>query len=130
MLNEERVKHMVKLASYEHQGAEELKISTYETKDYIRIQVFITSLWVSASYFLLILLLGMAYAEKILEEMTVTKLAILIGSVLVVYVVILVQYIIFSRRFYQKKYLMAKRNVKRFAKNLEKLEKMYEKESV
>lgn len=130
MLNEGRVKHMVKLAVYESKGEQEIKISTYEKKDYVRVQVFITSIWVTVAYFMLVGLLSIAYVPGLLENMTTGTLLLIGGGVAVVYVVLLIQYIVFARRYYLKKYLVAKRNVKRFARNLEILEKMYEKEDV
>ena len=48
MLNEKRVKHMVKLASYEEKGGtEEIKISSYFRKDYVSFNVLVSLLWVT-----------------------------------------------------------------------------------
>ena len=56
MLNEERVKHMVKLAFYETKhGNEELKTSSYYKKDYISFHVLWSVLLSVIAYILLTL---------------------------------------------------------------------------
>ena len=64
MLNEKRVKHMVKLASYETKfGTEDLKVSTYFKNDYISLNLLFTFLWTTVSYALIIVLLGLTYMD-------------------------------------------------------------------
>ena len=71
MLNEKRVKHMVKLASYEGKdGAEEIKIYSYFRKDYVGYNVLISLLWITLGYLALIGMIGLALVERILENLS------------------------------------------------------------
>ena len=46
MLNEERVKMMIKLASYEEgQGKEDFKVNSYYRKDYVSFRTIVTLIW-------------------------------------------------------------------------------------
>lgn len=129
MLNEKRVKHMVKLAFYEtKQGTEDLKVSSYFKKDYISFNTLWSVIWVTLGYGLLILLLALVFMEKIMENVTLVSM-IVIGCVVVAgYVLLLFLYIVFARKFYKKKHYQAYLRTKQFKEELEGLEKMYEKE--
>lgn len=46
MLDKRKIRLMIKMASYEKQGAEEdLKISSYYKKDYVSMNVWATAIW-------------------------------------------------------------------------------------
>ncbi|MEE1314189.1 MAG: hypothetical protein UHS49_00270 [Faecalimonas sp.] len=129
MLNEERVKHMVKLAAYEGKdGEEEIKISMYEGRDYVRVNVIASVLWMSLGYLLLLTLLGIVYAKVLVEYATAVGILLAIGILSVLYVVLLIRYIAFANRFYREKHKKARQNVKRFVRDLDILEDLYEKE--
>ncbi len=127
MLNEERVKHMVKLALYESKKSEEININTYEKKAYVKEKSFVVFLWVTLGYVLLMVLLGITYMKDI-TKLPQLWIAVIVASVLLLYFVIAIWYFVYARRLYQKKYLTARRNVKRFVRDLEELERLYEKE--
>ncbi len=129
MLNEERVKQMVKLASYESRdGVEEVKISMYEKNDYVRFQRTMAAIWVTIGYILAIALLAVVYIPKFIEDITVPKVIITLCAVVIIYIVILIECLVISSRYYLKKYVTARRNVKQFVRDLDLLDKMYEKE--
>ena len=68
MLNEERVKHMVKLSFYETKGgSEEIKISSYLKRTYLRLNMLWSILCVTAAYAILVALIGMAFMQGICE---------------------------------------------------------------
>ena len=129
MLNEKRVKHMVKLATYENKkGAEELKISSFFRKDYVSYNVLISLLWVALGYLSLVGLVCFAFSEKIVEKMSSLGAFILVVAIVLGFILTLVFYGIGSVRFYRKKHQTAKSGTKRYARDLEILEKMYERE--
>lgn len=129
MLNEKRVKHMVKLASYESKyGEEEFKASSYFKKDYISFNVLCSLLWVTAGYLILAGLLGIAYMDDILENLTLMGALMLVTGIIGVYVIVLILYAVFAARYYKKKHAAARQDVKNFAHELQILEKMYETE--
>ena len=129
MLNEKRVKHMVKLASYEDKGGrEEMKISSYFRKDYVSFNVLASLLWVTLGYISLVALLFFSMMGDMVENMSFRNGILLIGVVVAVYALLLLFYGVGAVRFYRKKYRAAKHGVKRYIRDLEILEKMYERE--
>ena len=129
MLNEKRVKHMVKLASYENKkGAEELKISSFFRKDYVSLNVLISLIWVIFGYLSLAVLVCLALSEKIVENMNSMMAYILVASLVVGFFLCLIFYGVGAVRFYRKKHQSAKNGTKRYKRDLEILEKMYERE--
>ena len=129
MLNEERVKHMIKLADYETKGGkEELKISSYFKKDYISMNTMWTLLWMTVAYGLVVLTVWLALRELVtveLSQIQVLSLIILIASI---YLALFITYLVAARRYYKRKHARAYHRVKKFKENLMVLEKMYEKE--
>ena len=126
MLNEERVKLMVQLASYEQkEGKEDFKVSSYYKKDYVSFHRLATM-----GYAMVAGLIGIAYMDQVLEELTLVKAIILVAVILIIYVIVLVAYWIASGRFYQKKHSEARTRVKKYSHNLLVLNKLYEKENM
>ncbi len=129
MLNEKRVKHMVKLASYEGKnGAEEIKIYSYFKKDYVGYNVLISLIWITLGYLSLVGMLCLAFVEQILENLSFSNMVILIVTIVVGYLLTMLLYGLGVARFYIKKHQNAKKHVKRYLRDLEILERMYERE--
>lgn len=129
MLNEKRVKHMVKLASYENKrGREEIKISSFFRKDYVSFNVLISLLWVTLGYLSLVGLVCLTFLKKIVENITFWGVAVLVAAIIVGYLLSLALYGVGAVRFYKKKHQMAKSGIKKYIRDLEILEKMYERE--
>lgn len=131
MLNEERVKHMVKLAFYEStDGKEELKTSSYFKKDYISYNVLWSVIWMTIVYVLLMVLLGMTYMGILVENFSIVTVVIVGCAVVGIYIALLITYIVVSKKFYKKKHARAYHHVKKFKKDLTELEMLYEKEDI
>ncbi len=129
MLNEERVKHMIRLADYEAKGGkEEIKISSHFKKDYIGLNTFLSVVWMTVAYVLFVGGIWLAIRDLITAEITKEQNLYLLILVTGIYLVFLVVYIIKARRFYKRKHARAYHRVKKFKKNLIILEEMYEKE--
>ena len=129
MLNENRVKHMVKLAMYEHkEGNQDIKTSSFYKKDYISFNMLWSIIWASVAYIILLVLIFIAKMESILNELSLEYLLKMGTSVLIGYVILLVFYIPLSRRFYKKKHARAYHKVKHFKEGLSILEEMYQEE--
>ena len=130
MLNEERVRHMVKLATYEaRHGEEEIKISTIQKKDYVKMQVFISCIWVTCGYAMLLFLLGVTVAQPLMAQLTMSKALIGLGIVFLIYIFLLLRYTAFAWNYYTKKYIEAKNHVNQYLHDLETLERMYEEDA-
>lgn len=129
MLNERRVKHMVKLASYESKkGADDMKINTYFKKDYISFNVLCSLIWMTVGYFLIVGLVGFVYIEQILDYLSLKQAIMLAGGILGVYAVLLIIYGVIASEIYKKKHIEARHNIKCHRYGLEILERLYEKE--
>ena len=130
MLNEKRVKHMVKLASYESKyGTEDIKVSTYFKNDYISLNLIFTFIWTTISYLLIVALLGFAYMDLLLENLTLMRIVYIGGAIIGIYIVLLVASLVFAGCFYKKKHLKARKHIKVYRGSLEKLESIYEQEA-
>lgn len=129
MLNEKRVKHMIRLASFEqNMGKEDSKIDSYYKKTYVGFNVMISLLWITLGYVALVGIIFLTYMEKLVENLTMSTIIICAGSAVVGYLFILFAYTCISISFYRKKYLNAKKNMKKLAKDLQTLERLYERE--
>ncbi len=130
MLNEKRVKHMVKLASYESKyGTEDIKVSTYFKNDYISLNLIFTFIWTTISYVLIVALLGFAYMDLLLENLTLMRIVYIGGAIIGIYIVLLIASLVFAGCFYKRRHLKARKNIKVYRGNLEKLESIYEQEA-
>ncbi|MDD2979712.1 MAG: hypothetical protein PHN80_07025 [Hespellia sp.] len=129
MLNEERVRLMTRMAAYEDgKGREDMKISRYYRKDYASLHTLITILWLTFGYAALIGLIGIAYMEPLMKNLTLTKL-ILLGCVIVgIYLILVVVYGASASNIYKNRHGRAKQRVKQYYRDLSRLKKMYEKE--
>ena len=129
MLNEERVKHMTKLAFYESKGgSEDLKVSFRYKKDYISVNVFWSALWMTIAYIALVVLTIVTFMSGLFKGLSSQQWMALVLSFLGIYCIILIAYIRYARHIYAKAHARAYHRMKKFKDDLEQLEKMYEKE--
>ena len=120
---------MTKIAVYEKEYADEdLKISSYYKKDYSSFHTWITLIWVTVGYLIAMGLFFLCNADTILEGITVVKLILLVALALGFYLVLLILYGVGSGSFYKKKHGRAKQRVKKYYRDLCRLEKMCKKE--
>ncbi len=129
MLNEERVKHMTKLAFYESKGgSEDLKVSFRYKKDYIGVNVFWSALWMTIAYIALVVLVIVTFMNGLLGALSSQQLMAMILSFLGIYFILLIAYIRYARHIYTRVHARAYHRMKKFKEDLEQLENMYEKE--
>ena len=129
MLDNRKIRLMTKMAIYEKKyGEEDIKISGYYKKDYSSLNTWITLIWVSAGYLLAAALLVLCGADAILEGLTFLKLLVLIAIAAGAYFALLIIYGIGSGKFYRRKHTQAKQRVKKYYRDMSRLEKIYKKE--
>lgn len=129
MLNEERIKIMTKLAMYEmNEGREDLLVNSYQKKDYISMNAWISAVWATIGYAVFLMLVGLAAFDFFMKHLKMSELILMGGIILAGYIVLLTAVIIISRNFFHKKHNMARKRVKKFNFYLTRLNKMYEKE--
>lgn len=125
MVDKRKVRLMTKAAIYEKRhGEEDIKITSYYQKDYASLNTWITLIWVTVGFVLLAALLFLAGGEDLLEGITFLKLLILAVIILGLYLALLIIYGTGAGSFYRKKHTRAKHRMKRYMRNLSRLEKM------
>lgn len=129
MLNENKVKIMAKMAMYEgKQGSEDIKINSYYKRDYVSYKTLISVLWMTIGY-VLVLALGVGFfLDEILDRLTLDFIVMFAISIVGVYLLLALLYVIGASQFYKKKYSDARRRLKKFNQDLTRLSRMYEKE--
>ena len=131
MLSEQRVKQMVKLASYESaEGQEQIQIAAERRVRYIRRNVLASLLWMSTAYVVLMYFFYEGIIKnngRVLTKQQQVVIFVLMG---VAYFALFVFYMIKSRFHYKRKYMKAYHNVKQFQQDLAELENLYQEESI
>ena len=127
MLNEERVKLMTRMASYEAgEGKKNMNIGKYFRGDYISMQV-LKSIISSTIAFVICFALYLFYDfERFMQDIYQMDLVQFAKDVLLVYVVVVVGYAIISYLIYASRYKKARKSLKKYYNNLRKLSGLYE----
>ena len=126
MVNEDKVKLMTKLATYEKkEGKESLPVMQYYREDYIVYHVMKTAISATIAYVLLEVAVCVARSQYLLEnvhKMTIEQIG---GRVFIGYIVMLAVYITAGLIFYIRKYENARESVKRYLHWLKQLNSFY-----
>lgn len=129
MVDKKKVRLMTKAAVYDKKHSEEdLKISSYYKKDYASLNTWVTLIWITVGYVLAAALVVLCCSEMILEELTIRKLLFLAAAAVGAYLVLLVIYGIGAGIFYRAKHVKAKQRMKKYYRDLSRLEKIKKKE--
>ena len=128
MLDKRKIRLMTKAAIYEKEyGEEELKIAGYYKKDYTSLNTWITLIWITVGYVLLVGIIFLCYGENMMEGITITRLLFLGAVALALYLALMIMYGIGAGNFYSKKHIRAKQRVKKYLRDISRLEKMNKK---
>lgn len=120
---------MTKMAIYDkNYGKDDIKISGYYKKDYASLNTWITLIWITAGYLFAAALLVLCGAEGIMEDLTFLKLLIFAAIAAAAYFALLIVYGVGSGKFYRKKHAEAKQRIKKYYRDMSRLEKIYKKE--
>ncbi len=125
MLDKRKIRLMTRAAIYEKRhGEEDLKVSGYYKKDYTSLNTWITIIWITVGYALLGGVLFLCYGDALLEGITIMRLFLYAAVALGAYLVLVIIYGIGAGNFYSKKHARAKQRVKRYMRDISRLEKM------
>ncbi|MCI9032709.1 MAG: hypothetical protein HFJ08_01390 [Lachnospiraceae bacterium] len=129
MLNEERIRLMTKMASYEaNEGKKNVSIGSYFRGDYIGLQV-IKSVISGTIGFFIIFAVYLGYdLETFMTEIYKMDLFLFGKNVVIAYLIFVGVYAIISYAVYTYRYTKAKKSLKLYYNNLKKLSYLYEKE--
>ena len=75
-------------------------------------------------------LLFIGYGEPLMEDLTFVKLFILLAVAVGAYLALLIIYGIGAGSFYKKKHIRAKQRVKKYIRDLSRIEKMNDKKEI
>lgn len=130
MLNEERIKLMAKMASYEEtEGKKNMSVGSYFRSDYISMQVMKSIISATLAFVIGIALLifyDFEFAMKEIYQVDMLKIGknLLITYVLFVGIYAVISYIVFSYR-----YGKVKKSLKNYYAHLKELAVLYEEEN-
>ena len=125
MIDKSKVRLMSRAAIYEKRyGEEDIRITGYYQKDYASLNTWITLIWITAGFLLVAGLLFLAGGEELLEGITFVKLLLLAAIALAAYLALMIIYGIGAGSFYRKKHIQAKQRMKKYIRDLSRLQRM------
>ena len=129
MLNEERIKLMTKMASYEaNEGKRNVSIGSYFRGDYISLQVIKSIINATIAFAICFALFVFYDFEVFMADVYKMDLLDLGKTVLMVYIAFTVAYALISYLIYTHRYSKARKSLKMYYNNLKKLAYLYDKE--
>lgn len=129
MLDKRRIRLMTRMAMYDKNNVkEDLKISTYYKKDYASLNTLITVLWITVGYVIVAGMFALCNMEAILKNLTISKLLLIGGIAVGIYLILVILYCICASSYYKARHNKAKQRVKKYYRDLARLGKMEMKE--
>ena len=129
MLNEERIKLMTRMASYEdNEGRKNVAVSRHFRSDYVSLQVIKAIICATIAYMIVCGAYIYYDFEEFMSNIYKIDLLDLAAKMLKYYVVFTVTYCVLVYIAFSVKYGKAKKNLKRYFNNLKLLGAMYNKE--
>jgi hypothetical protein len=129
MLNEERIKLMTRMASYEdNEGRKNVAVSRHFRSDYVSLQVIKAIICATIAYMIVCGAYIYYDFEEFMSNIYKIDLLDLAAKMLKYYVIFTVTYCVLVYIAFSVKYGKAKKNLKRYFNNLKLLGAMYNKE--
>ncbi|NLL79476.1 MAG: hypothetical protein GX234_06765 [Clostridiales bacterium] len=130
MLNEERIKLMTRMASYEErEGKKNLAIGSYFRSDYISLQVLKSVICATITFAILCGAAVLYDFELFMQDIYKEDLLISGKKILIFYVAFIAIYAVISYIVYSYRYNRAKKSLRQYYSNLKQLSVLYEEES-
>ena len=111
-------------------GEEDFKISSYHKKDYSSLNTWVTLIWITVGYGLAVAVLFLGWGEAAMEGITLAKLFVFAAVAIGAYVSLLIAYGIGAGSFYKNKHIKAKQRVKKYLRDLSRIEKINNKKEI
>ena len=128
MLNNEKIILMTKLSLYEQKNQKkEIKTSKYFRGDYMSLKMLKSFLCITVAYLLCLVLWFMYKSDKVISSLTTTgRLTALIIMLVILYIVSVVLYMIFSYAFFSHKFRNIRKHLKEYNGDLKTLHRIQE----
>lgn len=129
MVNEERLRHMIKIAEFDTNDGKQCKPMTqYARTDYVSLQMLGSFLTGTMCYGLLLGLWGLYSMDTLFEKINAMDIESVLMALVISYVVFLVIYLGATYIIYNIKYTSGRKKVKKYYKSLKLINQMYERE--
>jgi hypothetical protein len=130
MLNQERIKLMTRMASYEeNQGKKNMVIGSYFRGDYIGMQMIKTIIYGTIAYVLLFAMYLYYDFEHFMQDIYKMDFMKFAQNVVLYYVIFIACYAVITYIVYSYRYNEAKKSLKKYYYSLRQLSAMYDLES-
>ena len=130
MLDKNKLKLMVRLSNYEQGvGKDNLRISNYFKKDYVSFNTLLTAIWVTLGYILVVGLYMLVNLETVLDDLTLQGIIYLATIIVGIYFLVMLTFCVGAALFYSRRHQDAKNHIKKYYKDLSRLEKILDKET-
>lgn len=129
MVNEERLRHMIKLSQFEQNDGERCKPMTqYARRDYVSLKMLGSFVTGTLGYGLLFGLWALHSVERMFEMLNGMEIRGIVTSLVLSYAVYMLIYLGATYVVFNVKYTDGRRKVKKYYNSLKKVNQMYERE--
>lgn len=129
MVNEERLRCMIKMAEFDSRDGKDCKpMMQYARKDYVSLQLLKSFVGGSIAFFLLGLLWALYSMEELMEKINSLDILQLLVTTAVLYVIFMIIYLAATYIIFHVKYTNGRRKVKQYYISLKKINTMYTRE--
>lgn len=129
MVNEERLKHMIKMAAFdEHDGKGCKPMMQYARKDYVSLQLLCSFVTGSIAFALVAGLWVLYSLEELLQQINTMDIPGFIVSVVIRYLIFMAVYLAATYITFNMKYTVGRKKVKGFYNNVKKVNKIFSRE--
>lgn len=127
MLNEEKIKLMTRMASYEeHEGKRSMEIGNYFRSDYIGLQVMKSIICATIAFAVVVGMFIFYDFESVMKEIYQVDLLATGKQILIAYVVFVGIYAVISYIVYAYRYSRAKKSLRKYYTHLTELAGFYD----
>lgn len=129
MVNEERLRHMIKMAAFDKNDGKACRpMAEYARKDYVSLQLLVS--FISGTFgFMMILALWVLYSmEYIMQEINKIDIVGFLTSIGIKYLIFMLVYLVITYLVYNSRYTAGRRKVKKYYSSLKSVNKIYARE--
>lgn len=129
MINEERVRRMVKLAVYdENIEKKEKKPTQYFQKDYIAIELIKSFIYGTIAYLLMIGMLGIYFIGKDTDWISTKSLLGLVIVLVILYLAFIIAFLVVTYKIYSTRYAKGKARLREYQNTIQEVNELYQEE--
>ena len=128
MVNEKRLKAMIRLAEYEKNGSGELRICRYSRRDYLILSLIRTYFLTTIGFGLLLLLAAIGNMTTVMDQINYIDIRALIAWVFLGYLAFLLFYMVLTFVHAWRRYRRASCSIQGYERELTRLDRLYRRE--